>query len=284
MTTAHAVVNLRLTINRAAATARDGDLDHAAQLLDGLDDHAAADVTVLDLRARIHAQNGDLAAADRCWARVLNTAPDHAPARTGRALISRITQGRKSIRPRVQPRPAIAAVTVAIVAAAGAWVLTADGPTQTRAVSAALAPAPDLAPGSRTDHDLDTIIAATTLAGVTPHRRGGDVEAILDAGAFESDTAITTTAANLLTEIGSRTAALPVSITVTGHTVAVAGGPQTGGSTVAWERAAVAATYLAQGSGRPLTAFTLTSADQRDAPHPDPARNRTVTVLLRPTP
>jgi hypothetical protein len=32
----------------------------------------------------------------------------------------------------------------------------------------------------------------------------------------------------------------------------------------------------------PLTAFTTVSADQRDAPYAEPARNRTVTVVITP--
>lgn len=288
MTSADATVARRLAVARAADAARAGRLDAAARLLDDLGD-AAGDVAVLDLRARVHAQNGDLAAADRCWARVLAAAPEYEPAHIGRAVIARIDQGRTPIRPRLRPHPVIAGVVaVAVVTAAYGWFL-AETRSDVRAVSVApesRTPAPqrqsDAPITDDVDRDLDAIAAAASVPGATAARRADRVEVVLDAGAFESGTEITTAAADLLTEIGARTAALPVSATVVGHTVAVAGGPQTGGSTVGWQRAAVAAAYLAAGSGRPFTAFTLACADQRDAPHPEPARNRTVTVQLRP--
>ena len=64
--------------------------------------------------------------------------------------------------------------------------------------------------------------------------------------------------------------------------VAVPGGRTSGGSSVAHGRALRAAQQLADGSGLPLTAFTLVSADQADGPFPDAARNRTVSLLVTP--
>ncbi|WP_219466465.1 hypothetical protein, partial [Nonomuraea rhizosphaerae] len=60
------------------------------------------------------------------------------------------------------------------------------------------------------------------------------------------------------------------------------GGPAEGGSPVALARAQAAARALAAAGGRPLTAFTLTTADQRDAPYRDDARNRTITLRIIP--
>ncbi|GAB2954239.1 hypothetical protein GCM10023080_011300 [Streptomyces pseudoechinosporeus] len=47
-------------------------------------------------------------------------------------------------------------------------------------------------------------------------------------------------------------------------------------------RALVAARELSIASGKSLTAFTTTSADQQDAPYDSAARNRTVTVVITP--
>lgn len=287
-------VHRRLTVSQAAAAARDGRLDRAAQLLEGLAD--GADPTVLDLRARIHAQRGELDAAERCWGRVLDAVPEHSAALAGRDTITRITQGHIPTRPRISPNTIVAllgAVVVVLVVVAGGLVFTGDKPRGAEPVTAGPAsetrrpdsppqqPAAPAAP-NQLDRDLDTISAAVTLPGVISHRRTTDIEVVLDAGAFESGTQITASAADLLTEIGRRLTGLPVTLTVVGHTVAVPGGPQTGGSTVGWDRAAIAAGCLAAGSGLPLTNFALTSADQRDNPFSDPNRNRTVTVLVRP--
>ncbi|GAB3894639.1 hypothetical protein GCM10029964_073400 [Kibdelosporangium lantanae] len=74
-----------------------------------------------------------------------------------------------------------------------------------------------------------------------------------------------------------------VQVDVIGHGVAVNGGPQSGGSSVALARASVAAQALAQASDLPMTAFTVASADQSAVPHPgDEARNRTVSLLVTP--
>lgn len=160
----------RLTLDRARAAARTGDLDTALRLLDKLDPTAAdapdqtgtgtgaaADpasdpaspsasdsvpdsvpdsasdsasgaassaVAVLDLRARVHAQRGELAEADRCWAAVQELLPGDAAAAEGRRTIARITAGRRRMRPLVSPGRAVlaAAAVTAVVLAGGAVV------------------------------------------------------------------------------------------------------------------------------------------------------------------
>ncbi|MEV0166551.1 hypothetical protein [Nonomuraea fuscirosea] len=152
----------RLTLDRARAAARTGDLDTALRLLDKLDPTAAdapdqtgtgtgaaADpaspsasdsasdsvpdsapgaassaVAVLDLRARVHAQRGELAEADRCWAAVQELSPGDAAAAEGRRTIARITAGRRRMRPLVRPGRAVlaAAAVTAVVLAGGAVV------------------------------------------------------------------------------------------------------------------------------------------------------------------
>ncbi|PZS29312.1 MAG: hypothetical protein DLM59_13075 [Pseudonocardiales bacterium] len=115
---------------------------------------------------------------------------------------------------------------------------------------------------------------------VTP--RAGGVRGVFDQGLFAGSDHLTPTGAALLARLGRRMAGRGLSVTVTGHVVAVPGGRTSGGSVVALARALVAAQVLARSSAMPLTPFTLLSADQTQGPFPDPARNRTVTLLVVP--
>ncbi|MEV5834892.1 hypothetical protein [Nocardia sp. NPDC052112] len=290
-------VSGQLTLSRAGAAARTGELDRAARLLDGLDEQDRADAAVLDLRARIHAQQGELVAADRCWARLQAMAPHHRGAAEGRRVISRITKGAMPARPRMRPGTVVvAAVAATSVLAAGAvgWGLTApDRP-----------PVASARPESDTGHNdpmarqlaaleaernaaerrervLDTIAAAMPMPGVIVHRGTEYVELAFETGLCAVDAAaISADGAALLREIGRRLADLVVTTTVIGHTIATPG-DESGGSWLGLARAETAVGYLIDGGKLPLTAFTVASADQQDGPFDEPARNRTVTLLLR---
>lgn len=289
----------QLALSRAREAARNGDLAEAARLLDELDPTAPA----LDLRARVHAQLGELVKADACWARVQLLQPGHEGARAGRAAIARIRSGGRA-RPLFTPgRTAAATALIAVAAVAGGilWAASGGGPASaasggrgTAALAAAVQRADTLQQrldaldaGQRTAADqrsrqLDLIAARVTLPGVRVERRADEVRVVFDDGLFSSGTELTRRAPRLLTDLGGRLTDLAASATVVGHAVAVPGGPSSGGSPVALARAEVAAEYLARGSGLPLTAFHLATADQADSPHPDPARNRTVTLILTP--
>ncbi|NUT51474.1 MAG: flagellar motor protein MotB, partial [Saccharothrix sp.] len=68
-------------VAEAASLARRGRHERARELLDGLGGETSDDPVLLDLLARVHAQRGDLAAADRCWARALEVGGDVPSAR-----------------------------------------------------------------------------------------------------------------------------------------------------------------------------------------------------------
>jgi len=293
----------RLTVDvalgQAAAAARTGELERAARVLDDLD--LADNVAVLDLRARIHAQLGEWVAADSCWARVQEVLPDSAEAAAGRRMIARIINGHSRVRPRIHAGWAVTGVAAAILAAAVGGIAVASqgtsaAPPQSDRLQSEIRRADALArqladrdgavvtAAARRSGRLDSLTASMAMPGLVVYRRADDIELVLDAGAFTQDTTISNTGAALIEAIGGRLTGLNATTTVVGHAVAVPGGPQQGGSPVALARAAIAAEYLAAASGLPLTAFTVATADQRDNPYPDdPAGDRTVTILLRPT-
>lgn len=285
----------QLALHRAKEAARAGDLEEAGRVLDA----APAAPGVLDLRARVHAQRGEWDAADRCWAQVQESNPSDVDAREGRRVIGEIRAGRRRARPVLTAGRTAAAVSVlaCVALAGGGWVAAgADDqprpdPGQAQLQAEALRAqqlqqrladldADRAAAADRRARALDAIAGRLAMPGVSVRRRADDVHVVFDAGLFTSGTAMTRQGAELLTALGKQLADLPADTTVVGHAVAVPGGPASGGSSVALSRAQVAAERLAAGSGLPLTAFALTSADQADAPFPDAARNRTVTLSV----
>ncbi|MFI2286280.1 hypothetical protein [Streptomyces niveus] len=319
-------LHLQLAVNRAHSAARGGDLDLAARLLDELGEldgpgepGRATVVAALNLRAKVHAQRGELPEADACWSRVEALAPDDPDAAAGRRTLAKIAAGRRHARPvvhtgRVAVIAGALAATVAGVALIGGGVQLIDGGEGGGSGSVAEADkgserlseesrrADELKArlaaieGDRTadaeqrDSALDEVAKQLAMPGVEIRRHAGDVRLVFRTGVFPYDSVIGPEGAEALTEIGRRLADLsagtPVETTVVGHSVAVPGGAPSGGSVVALNRARVAAQYLAQDSDLRLTDFRLVSADQRRGPFPATAanapRNRTVTLLITP--
>ncbi|MFB7701694.1 hypothetical protein ACFC0H_07320, partial [Streptomyces niveus] len=105
-------LHLQLAVSRAHSAARAGDLDLAARLLDELGEldgpgepgepggvGRATVVAALNLRAKVHAQRGELPEADACWSRVEALAPDDPDAAAGRRRLAEIGAGRRHARP-----------------------------------------------------------------------------------------------------------------------------------------------------------------------------------------
>ena len=281
----------RLTLHQAREAALAGELAVAARLLADADSVAA-----LDLLARVQAQRGEFAEADRSWARVQELDADNAAAAAGRRTAGKILAGRRLARPLVTAGRVTAVASTAVLVLAGGVVwaaVTAPPPAEAQqqlraessradALQQRLDAADDarIAVADRRTRELDAIAAELTMPGVTARRRADDVEVVFDVGVFTGDLEISDAAAGLLVSVGHRLAGLDVRTTVVGHSVAVPGGPATGGSVIALERAEVAAQHLAV--GRPLTEFLLATGDQARQPFSDDARNRTVTLVISP--
>jgi hypothetical protein len=297
-------IAVQLAVRYAHSAARAGDLDQAAELLDGLDSSSAETISTLDLRARVHAQRGEFAEADRCWAAVARLAPDDPAASAGRRTIARITEGKRRASPLIHRGWACAVIAVlltgGLLTGGAAWwsaqhraskaTSAADRAQITEANQRAGAlqrrfdtlDADRAAAKARRSSELNALASAFTMPGVQVQRGSANVQLVFTTGLFPQSTEISHQAQAMLTDVGHRLAEAAVATTVVGHAVAVPGGPASGGSLVALVRAGVAAQILAQAADLPLTAFTVTSGDQTANPFPDPARNRTVTLVLTP--
>ncbi|CAL9292049.1 tetratricopeptide repeat protein [Streptomyces sp. SudanB52_2052] len=280
-----------LLVSRARELARSGDPGGALELLRN-HEHLGGHRDVLDLRARLHAQRGETAEAAECWRRVLARRPDDPEARAGLARLGRT--GPAAALGRHRTRTALVAAVCVVTAAVTGVVTALDEPARTDTDRAAgpETPGTRATPAPGRQRDPDEARRATALAslardlrapGLRVTTRADSVEVAFTEGLFSEGTRLTPTGAQRLAELGERLAGQESAITVHGHAAVVPGAPRSGGSVVALWRALVAARELSTATGKPLTAFTTDSADQRDAPYPDdPARNRTVTVVLTP--
>ncbi|WP_166658924.1 hypothetical protein [Kribbella sp. VKM Ac-2571] len=129
---------------------------------------------------------------------------------------------------------------------------------------------------------LAVIARRVAGAGVLAQREKSPVRVVFTEGVFAAGTDLSTSGARALDVLGKRLPGLKATITVTGYSVVVPGGTNSGGSRTALLRARVATQQLSTASGLPLTAFTMQSGDQAHPPYRTDARNRTVTVTLTP--
>jgi hypothetical protein len=271
------------------ALARAGRLAAAASVLTTAE---ATGNAGLDLLARIHAQRGDLEQADLCWARVQATDPEHPGAAAGRATIEAIRARRRLRRPLL--RPAWVAVAGAMVVAVVAVGGSSEGPVadtvppagcaSTRVAELEQQLAAQETAAARHEAALNATAALVTQAGVTVRTAPDAVEVRFPGGLYDTGDQLSADGRQRLRQLGTALSRAGGTITVVGWTVAVPGGPPSGGSPVAWSRARAAARELAAASGLPLTRFTLAGGDQGAPPFPDPASNRTVTLRISPSP
>lgn len=303
---------VRTTVADAALHARAGRYDAARRLLDAVGGQHSDDVEVLDLLARVHAQRGDLARADACWARVEDLDPEHTGARDGRRRIRAMWSGKRTGGGLVLVGAAAACLLLASGGVATGWAL-ASRPADQQADPAV---AQELA---RLRHDLSQIRTATPPPsdGATPGTTAreaalrevrdalGDPRwtTTLDARSvlvtfrdpvFEAGGAETSrSGADTLTSLAGLLGDLAdVEVTVVGHTsdtAPVPGSRYLDNAEVSLARALAAAQVISSGGGIPLSAVDVAGAGDVDPPYPNSdeanrARNQTVTVAIEVVP
>jgi len=293
-------------LTRAARLARQGRYPEATALLTELGGPTSHNPVLLDLLARVHAQQGDLAAADECWTRAIEVGGDLPAARDGRRRIAAL---------RVERSRPVSARVVSV--AAVAVLLASTGVVG----SALLARQPD-----RTDPALLADLRESRLAQdnlskqlsniqdrvdqvLAPNKATEELRAALaDPGwtlRTERDVLTVTFREGLfyggtsqLSDDGRAALARlaprlnqtggDLTITVVGHTdngTLTPGGRYTDHTKLGLDRALVAAQELSTNSGLPLRSFALTTTGKADQPFPNTTahgreRNRTVTLRL----
>ncbi|MFG2777820.1 hypothetical protein ACGFY7_08145 [Streptomyces prunicolor] len=248
----------------------------------------------------MHAQRGELTEAAACWRRVQEQHPRDAEATAGLARIERL--GRRGPRAALGRHRAGTAVVVAAVCAAAATVALTDT-TDTRQQQPSHVAEQAQEDAQLRAHDREqqqkqalerareqarraataqALAVALQAPGLRPTAHGDSVEVTFTEGLFSEGAQLTSTGARQLAALGRHLTGLDARVEIYGQTATVSDAPRSGGSVLSLWRALVAARELGEASGKPLTAFTTASADQRSAPYPEAARNRTVTVLITP--
>lgn len=296
----------------AALHARAGRYDAARRVLDAVGGQDSDDVEVLDLLARVHAQRGDLAQADACWARVEHLDPEHTGALDGRRRIRAMWSGKRT-------------GGGLVLGAAAACLLLAGGGVATGRALASSPPDQQADPAvaqelARLRHDLNQIRTATPPPsdGATPEGTTSREAVLREVPDALGDPRWTTTldarsvlvtfrdpvfqaggaetfrsGADTLTGLAGRLEDLAdVEVTVVGHTsdtAPVPGSRYLDNAEVSLARALAAAQVISSGSGIPLSAIAVAGAGDVDPPYPNTdeanrARNQTVTVSIEAVP
>lgn len=286
-------------LTAAADHARAGRYDEARLALDASGGKDSTDIAVLDLLARIHAQQGDLVAADECWARVERLDGAHAGAREGRRRIHRIWSGR----PRQARGVGIAVAAVVIVGAGTAgWGLTRQPPVETdqgvldaidrlgqdvTSLEAEETPAASAPP----EQPVETLAAALEGAQWNTDADAQAVTVTFDDPLFiEGGATLSAEGETTLEAIAEVAGDLDVSITVIGHTDNVPVGSEgryEDNVELGLARALAAAEEVATEGGIPLSDIAVASSGDVNPPHPNTteegrAKNRTVTLQFLP--
>lgn len=291
-------IRTELLISRARSAARAGEREEALRLLSSVPEPQPR--AVLDLLARLHAQQGNLKQAAAHWHEVRQRHPQDAEAAAGLARIERL-QRRGAVGALSRHRTVVAAVCAAAVAGLVALpVLAGDdaapGPPahagttslfdqlrdQQRAAQQATEDrAASMQQAAQSRQRLEDLARSLRAPGTQAEVHEEGVDVIFTEALFSRADHLTPGGELRLVRLGKALTGQEVRMTVYGHAATVGDAPDRGGSVTSLWRALIAARELSQSSGRPLTAFTTKSADQRDAPHRTAAGNRTVTITVQ---
>ena len=301
----------RMTVSRAAAMARAGDLSGAEELLSLAADRGEETAAMRDLLAKVCAQQGRLLDAERHWRRALDLDPGHASSRAGLVKLSHL-QRRVWIHPGWLPVSAAALVVMLF-----SWLflnglgrdtrrveldaaLARLDSTQTRLTQVVEGLDTRLAAGEITLADLPRALAGAPPAdldlavpGVALHTDGRDLVVTFTEGLFGDGDRLLPQARDLLTLLGRRLAAKAegLQVQVVGHTDDIAVPVDSGfqdNFVLSERRAQVVARRLSREGGLPYGKITCLGQADLGAPYPNDSwenrrRNRTVVLLLRRT-
>jgi flagellar motor protein MotB len=293
----------------AARLARSGRYEEAHRVLDELGGEGSEDPAVLDLLARVHAQQGELAEADACWARVQEiheisassgSGPSpsgpgsaRASARAGRRRIAAL-QARRLGMPTGR-RLAVGALLLAVGAAvAGAVVASSSDSSEEPGASAS--PGGDLdalrdqqdrlteqlgeVEEELGDDDRATqtppeeVAAGLDGPGTTVSREADGLLITFDEGLFAAEETMTPEGEEALSDLGRRLvdAGLNGPLIVTGHTDDAPlpyGSPYSDRVNLGFARAQTVAEELATDTGIPLDSMGIRSTGTAEPPFPN---------------
>ncbi|POM24646.1 flagellar motor protein MotD [Actinomadura rubteroloni] len=281
----HATARLaarEVALAQATRLARAGRLAEARDLLEQAFPDGERTAPVLDLLARVRAQQGDLDAADRHWAEAERLAPGDPDVIAARARVAALRGRRVS---RFGWPAAVAAIVVALVAGGGAFAVTRASDSDPVAVAPAAPPPPPSLAGPAPAAPLDGL--DLRVPGVRVVRQAGELSVTFRRGLFDEGATLSPRGRAVLAALGRRLRpqADRLRVTIIGHTDG-AGGDYTANAELGSVRAAVVREALRTSAGIPTGRFAVSSLGGELRPFKGAAgdaRNRTVTLRISAT-
>ncbi|MFI6394936.1 OmpA family protein [Nonomuraea sp. NPDC050540] len=273
-------VTRELVLAQARALARSGRRAEAAELLEDLQGEPS--VTVLDLLARIYAQQGDLDRADQCWAEAERLAPGGAEIAAGRR---RIASMRPAARRRRLGKGLLA--TCAVLVTGAVLVLLVDIRRETAAPAMPRQLTAPLTVVTTSPPEKPDVLARMRLdvPGIRVRRSPGEISIVFKGALFSQGTELTRRGRAVLGDLGRRLRpyATEIEVAVVGHTdrdALLPGGDHVSNADLGLARATYVREILRATSRIPTTRFALSSLGGVMPPYRDGARNRTVTLRI----
>ncbi|MGH3375760.1 MAG: hypothetical protein ACRDP6_13565 [Actinoallomurus sp.] len=270
-----------LALAQARVLARHGRYAEAEDLLTEARDDAEPSVALLDLLARVHAQQGQLDEADRCWAEVARLAPDNKEAADGRRRIAGVRTGRRRSG-KVALRVAAGVVVVAALALLIDTRVAVGRRPEARTVSVAPTAAAPAAHPSPAD-----VLAAMDLRtpGVHVRRTPGEIAVTFDKGLFRDGATLSPGGRAVLRALGARLRpyAMRISVDVIGETDQRAvppGSGYAGNTELGTLRATVVREALRRQAGIPTARFSVSSLGGATRTAGSAARSRTASLRI----
>lgn len=278
-----ALATREVALAQARTLARQGRYSEAEQILRDME----PDVLVLDLRARIHAQQGLLEQADECWAAAERLASGATEITEGRRRVARMRDGARRSRGRLVFRAGAAAGLVLTLA------LLVD--TRVELGRFSPAPVPYVQPSRTPAQPTQPAAAALAgmdlrLPGVRVRRRSGEITATFAEGLFREGVTLSPGGRTVLEALGARLRpyAMRISVVVIGHTDDLAvppSGDYADNVELGTMRATVVREVLRRAAGIPTVRFSVSSLGDvmplfRGHSVADQARNRTVSLRI----
>lgn len=293
----------RASLATAAQLARQGRYAEAHRVLGELGGRDSNDLDLLDLLARVHAQQGELAAADECWARAQEFGADESGLREGRRLIAQIHARRY----RRRTGRVVGVMALAVILLVGSIVARSGQSTDSALLSELRETQTAKDDLARQVGDLQTRLDQVTLqperalrnihgalagSGLILRSESGVLVVTFPVGLFRDGAALSADGQRALADLGAHLSRFGGNMlfTVIGHTDDIPVSPNSryiDNMDLGFVRARVATQELSAYSRLPLNRFAVTSSGGADPPFPNSTaesrkQNRTVILWMRP--
>lgn len=284
----------QLTLARASELARAGQYAEAKKVLAASGAETESTPAALDLLARMRAQQGDLAGAEKLWTRASQLDPSNGAYSTALRCAAALQQNPGRLRIAL---PLLACIVLAVTVFM--WWLQAQnakpsqGPsTQSKPAQVivpsdneASAPQPTTATESSEQKAVQPIENDINVQGVTVTKASNVLQVSFDEGLFERGVILTPDARKVLKQLGDQlrpyaaTSAIEI-VGVTDNLQVRRNLPYPDNASLAVERARVVYDFLRLTSGLDSQIFTIGSSREHLAFPVNGARNRTVVLRI----